>query len=155
MVKSYKGEIMTGQFFKIAQYENRFKNLGIIKKFGGKLVKFSVANSIPRGYSQFVNGTIEELVPPYEWVRWYHSAKNQSTEIRNEVLRAYERRYKNYINRIDIDELYSKITAHLGQFDRVILLCWERDDYPCHRHWIRDWFKYYGYETFEFKPPEI
>lgn len=144
--------ILTGQFFKIDQYQKKIAKSTAAQRLNAKLIPFSIATSIPRGFEEKVPNTIQPLVPPIEWVRWYHSYKNSSTQIRQEVLKTYERRYKAYLyHNVSADEVYQAMMTAQGKYDIPILLCWEREDYPCHRHWAAAFFKYFGYDCYEFQ----
>ena len=136
--------IFTGQFFKL----EKLRTESAFAKRHLEIAAFSVANSIPEGYADQIDGTITELVPDWHWVKAYHQARNESADVQARVLHRYEVAYKRYLMTLDCQLVYHRIIkAAKGR--QPFLLCWERNDNPCHRHWIRDWFKYNGIPAME------
>lgn len=130
--------ILTGQFFKLDDY----KKQSWVQRRNLQVIGFSVSNSVPRGYEHRVE-KIDELVPNWRWVKEYRSACMQSVDIRENVLRHYEKAYKRYLMTLDCKELVQRIEAEIDG-GIAVLLCWEKSDFPCHRHWIKQWLKYNG-----------
>lgn len=54
----------------------------------------------------------------------------------------FEYEYKMYLLTLDVDKVYSDLNGK-------IILCYEKSGSFCHRYFIRDWFKYFGYECEE------
>lgn len=136
--------IFTGQFFKL----DKLRTESALAKRHEEIAAFSVANSIPAGYEDKIDGVITELIPDWRWVKEYQQARGQSADIRDRVLHRYEVAYKRYLMTLDCQLVYHRIIKAAGS-RLPFLLCWERNDHPCHRHWIRDWFKYNGIPAME------
>lgn len=84
-----------------------------------------------------------KLEPPKEMFAEYQQAKATGNKtVIQKAFKRYEVKYKNYLLTLDVHAAYQAL-------DGRILLCFEKDDTTCHRKWIRDWFKHFGYEAAE------
>lgn len=85
-----------------------------------------------------------KLEPPQNIFNKYMAAKKtgNAATIRK-AFKQYEAEYKRYLLTLDVH-------AAAKAFNGKILLCYEKDDSTCHRKWIRDWLKHFGYEAVEY-----
>lgn len=84
-----------------------------------------------------------KLEPPKAMFDAYRKAKETGdAKIIKKALKRYEIQYKNYLLTLDVHAAYQALNGK-------ILLCFEKDDKTCHRKWIRDWFRHFGYRIAE------
>lgn len=84
-----------------------------------------------------------KLEPRKEMFSRYLKAKaTGDPKIIKKAMKRYEIEYKRYLLTLDVHAAYQAL-------DGRILLCFEADDSTCHRKWIRDWFKHFGYQVEE------
>ena len=93
----------------------------------------SIARWSPRGF----NNTLwaPELCPPIDLLKDWKEHKITEEE--------YTRRYKrDILAKLNPNDIYEK-------YDGKVLLCFEKSDDFCHRHIIREWLNFFGYECKE------
>ena len=109
-------------------YTSYFGNLKRIQKYAPNIVPISICSKSPDWYKGL---RYKKLAPKYQFfVEWRNIHDN------NLYIKNYNKKVLSILNARDvIEELYS-----MSNNENIVLLCYEKPKYFCHRHLVSEWF---------------
>ncbi len=111
---------------------------GMLRKIPSSIVPIAICRYPPKWYRGL---TYKALAPPTHLLK----AWNGGGITERDYIRVYG---SEVLNALNPNAVVDKLSQMADDRD-VVLLCYEKSDFFCHRHLVADWLKQAGYECEE------